>query len=598
MNRLLLGILVPGVCLFTSVWVVDARAQDGPVAPAQTCGDGVIDTGETCDDGNTTAGDGCSPTCMEECPDKIVGLKVQRVIHDGDILDVRGTLATDQVVVRLCPPNLRVASILSRLDINGDGVPDNSPDTDGDGLPDNWELGGVETVDLDGDGRPDDRVVFYPAPTAVVPGTPPTPIFTRRAVATSALNADTDGDGLSDFVEVFGLAFIDDNADGILDPAEWSDRNDDGLPSPGERPVASDTQTRDPRGGALLHDFDGFVFTDPTNPDTDGDGPPDSEDREPLINPRSFGLRQDFIVRFEVEDNPDIDKDGLGNGMDMGNDLLTTEAPGLREDQSQVIDNPQNVRELLALFREDLLQERAVPESTIEDLIGADWDGNGLWRTTDVREWSLIIDDGAGIAPPPEFFRLDPVDPGTNLYSQQSFDDLAARYDQLRSADKLYGGRGIGLGWQEILKPSSTDQFVPDTRIWAILYAWRMPGFDIDGDGFIGVPNLSSTFAVDGRISVALERTTTTSLFSLTDDVPVGTRADDLIKPFDDRIDIAAPSVTDPQLDGVVEAPDLAQWFRGLGCGAMGLVSLMGMVTSLTAVRLRRRRAPHAHTGG
>ena len=114
-------------------------------------------------------------------------------------------------VCRLNPPSLRAAAVLSQLDVDGDGVPDNSPDTDGDGLPDNWELRGVDAL------AGKDLVVFFPAPSAIVPGTPPTPVFARRAVPTDAYNADTDGDGLSDFVEVFGLMFMDDNHNGVLD---------------------------------------------------------------------------------------------------------------------------------------------------------------------------------------------------------------------------------------------------------------------------------------------------------------------------------------------------------------------------------------------
>ena len=36
----------------------------------------------------------------------------------------------------------------------------------------------------------------------------------------------------------------------------------------------------------------------------------------------------------------------------------------------------------------------------------------------------------------------------------------------------------VGMGWQDLLKPSGTTQFIPDERVWAILYSWRMPGFE------------------------------------------------------------------------------------------------------------------------
>lgn len=486
---------------------------------------------------------------------------------------------------RLSTPNLSVAAILSRLDIDGDGVPDNAPDTDGDGLPDNWEVGGLEALTASGDVV--DRRVFYPAPSAIVPGTPPTPIFTRLAVATDALNPDTDGDGLSDFVEVFGLKFIDDNGNGLLDSNEWTDKNGDGLPSPGEFPI-DNSQV----GTVLLHDFDGFVFTDPTNPDTDGDGRKDGEDNDPLINPRAFGI-ETIIVRFNAEGNEDVDQDGLGNGMDMGNDLVSTDGPGVRD--FEVIDNPENTQELLQLFRADLLGEGIIPESAIEDLLGADWDGNGLWRTTDVRIWSLVID-------PADPARLPPADLFTVgddlLYATQTFDELAALYNDDPNY-KVYGTRGIGLGWQDLLEPSGSTDFVPDPRVWAILYAWRMPGFDIDGDGFIGVPNLSSTRArpspenADVELAtVALKRVGQTDTFTLANDVPIGSQVD---RPFDDRIEFcdicdgANPQdeeTGEPTLNGQIEPPPI---FSGLSCGAFGMMSIVVMLLGLAVPRFCRR---------
>jgi hypothetical protein len=506
-------------------------------------------------------------------------------------------------VCRLNPPNLRAAAVLSQLDVDGDGVPDNSPDTDGDGLPDNWELGGVDAV------AGKDLVVFFPAPSAIVPGTPPTPIFARRAVATDAYNADTDGDGLSDFVEVFGLMFIDDNHNGILDEDEWSEdpSNRNGLPNPGEYPLdqspasGKPSTLQDLQGHFLLHDYDGFLFTDPTNPDTDGDGEPDGTDLDPLINRKSFGLTGNIMVRFEAAGDPDIDKDGLGNAMDMGNDLTTAEAPGLR--QSQAVDNPANLRQMLKLFRSDLLKQGVVPESAMEDLTGADWDGNGLWRTTDVRKWSLVIDPDptdptAEVIPPSEFFRLDPNDPRTNLYRTQTFEHLRDLFNAPDFA--LYGGRGIGLGWQEVLKPSSREQFpqfIPDLRIWAILYAWRMPGFDIDGDGFVGVPNIPSTVAnaVDPSVaSVALCRRDATGSFDLDDQVPLSVAAPQTLcqaaEPFDDRIPIGDAEVEPPELNGSIEAPQVARLFRNMGCGAAAMIPLVFLATTLCLVKWARRR--------
>ncbi len=490
--------------------------------------------------------------------------------------------------------NLAVASILSRLDIDGDGLPDNSPDTDGDGLPDNWELGGIAEDDTN------DRVVFFPAPSAIIPGTPPTPIFTRRAVATNAFMWDSDGDGLSDYIEVFGLAFIDEDGNGLLDRDEWQDTNSDGLPSPGEYPL-DNTREDDgayvPNEFTMLHDFDGFIFTDPTNPDTDGDSSSDSEDLEPLINPRSFGNTSDFIIRFGAEDNPDIDLDGLGNGMDMGNDLVSSDGPGVLDYEG--IDNPENVSDLLRLFRSDLLGEDVAPESVIEDLLGADWDGNGLWRTTDVRNWSIIIDPSdEATQPPSQFFRLDPNDEETNLFVQQTLEYLQNRFNSVDY--RHYAGRGIGLGWQDVLRPPSTTEFIPDKRIWAILYAWRMPGFDIDGDGFVGVPNLSSTAPANtepastgntAETQIAAVGLRSGSRGSYTALEATVSSSDTTARPFDDRITIIEDvEASDPKLDGIIEVEALTRFIEQIGCGGIGMVTLLAIGLGLGLLRRRTRR--------
>ena len=481
---------------------------------------------------------------------------------------------------RLVDPNLRVAAILNRLDIDGDGLPDNAPDTDGDGLPDNWEVGGFEA--LTGAGEETDRVVFFPSPSPIVPGTPPTPVFSRLAVATSALDPDTDGDGLTDFVEVFGLLFIDENLDGILNSNEWNDKNGDGLPSPGEWALDNAAEEQN-----LLHDFDGFVFTDPTNDDTDGDGRSDAVDNDPLINPRAFGNADQFIIKFNVAGDEDADNDGIGNGMDLGNDLVEGDG-GVVTRTFQELDNPENIRDLIELFRPDLLAAGVMPESQIEDLLGADWDSNGLWRTTDVREWSIVIDpDDPATLPPGEFFHVD----GHALYATQTFDELEAVYNGTPAYD-VYGGRGVGLAWHNLLKPSGRTEFLPDQRVWAILYAWRTPGFDIDGDGFVGVPNLSSTTARtdDAAVaSVALQNG------RLVDTVEVAsTAARDL--PFDDRIDVAEPTTTadqeqeqvvdeEPTLNGRIKAPE---GFPTVPCGTAGVLPLLATLFGLALLRTRR----------
>ncbi|MFQ5591929.1 MAG: hypothetical protein ACE5HE_12255 [Phycisphaerae bacterium] len=516
---------------------------------------------------------------------------------------------------RLCTPNLAVAAILNQLDIDGDGIPDNSPDTDGDGLPDNWETGGLEAPNASGEDV--DRVVFYPAPTAIVPGTPPTPIFTRLAVATSALDPDTDGDGLSDYIEVFGLKYIDENGNGLfddlrapgsprggLDTLEWNDLNGDGLPSPGEHPI-DNTLTQELRQLlGMLHDFDGFVFTDPTNSDTDGDGVPDGADSDPLINLRAFGITGPFHIRFRIQNNPDIDQDGLGNAMDVGNDLTTADGAGL---DFEAIDNPESITDLLDLFRRDLLEERprpVLPESQSEDLLGADWDGNGLWRMTDVRTWHIVIGDPSvgslsdpETIPPDDLFDVG----GHKLYAAQSLEQVQAvfndpQYDvyggTVQGVGDRSGGRSrIGMGWQNLLQPSGKTQFLPDERVWAILYSWRMPGFDIDGDGFVGVPNPTNTAGSEDLVSAFLRRASETAPYQLDGDATTAQIEETNGRAFDDLIEVwqgAESTSTGPSLNGVIEAPpELAL------CGTIAPPTILLLVAGLVAPRcVRRRRSP------
>ena len=492
------------------------------------------------------------------------------------------------VVQRLFPANVLPAFVLGQMDIDGDGIPDNSPDTDGDGLPDSWETGGIESPTSAG--LIVDRVVPFSRPTAIVPGGTPQPLFSRVPVQTSALSADTDADGLTDFVEVFGLKFIDDNNNGRLDfvytdlngngrwdPGEpidpasgWMDLNGDGMPSIGEWPLYNQLFTPDGIPVVGDNDYDGFCFTDPTNPDTDGDGIPDGIDPDPLINPRAFGARttSPSIIRGPLDQgDQDFDNDGLGNSQDLLNDV------------TGLVDNPTDLREILALFRpQDLdVSPVTVAEAQIEDLLGIDWDGNGLWRTTDVQDFTLVIADPALRFPgdpleTPALFEVGTV----KLYAPQSFAEVQSRW----AADISYTRRGMGMGYQSLLRPPARNAnvFISDPRIWTVLYAWRMPGIDLDGNGFIGVPSVSTT-----QTSVTGQRPALVN-----NAVQLVDAGNVTAQPIDQRFPIAPPRP--PGLDGIIEASPL---FANLNCGAiscggMSLLSL-GLLGLVSLLPLRRR---------
>ncbi|MBI4578111.1 MAG: hypothetical protein HY718_00320 [Planctomycetes bacterium] len=504
----------------------------------------------------------------------------------------------------LVPANVRPVVVLGQLDIDQDGFADAAEDSDGDGLPDNLERGGVEPI------AGLDRQVSFPSPAAVRSSVGATFLLSRAPVGTDADEFDSDRDGLSDFVEVFGLKFIDDNGssrldfepnvdfddannngrwdpgEAILATAEWLDLNMDGMPSIGEWPLANlfatvDGDVKDGSGNPYVyvlddcngdfvpetvrvwwnlpanqqpdaafancanpsttlgqeavdagvvddngdgvpdgvvvdgvrhelvrrqHDFDGFVFTDPGDPDTDGDGIKDGVDRDPLVNANliapAFGSGFERALAPSPDDE-DLDNDGLGDGSDFGNDL------------SQIVDFPSDIAARLDAAsppdRRSGCATPTIPESLIEDVLAADWNGDGLWRLTEdasnYREGIPVAaagqDNCVQTLYGSEHNTLFVVG-ARRLYGENP---LLAAADGCRTPDDLpaqacgltaYGQRGMGMGWQEKLLQAArtkTGPYFPDPRLWAILYAWRMPGFDIDGNGRLGV--FENTFSTD-----------------------------------------------------------------------------------------------------
>lgn len=497
----------------------------------------------------------------------------------------------------LDPPNGRPAAVLGQLDIDGDSFADAATDSDGDGLPDNFEIGGVEPL------PGPDRVVSFPAPAAVRSAQVPSFLLSRPPVTTKADQYDTDADGLSDFIEVFGLKFIDDNDNGRLDfepnvdfldanangrwdlgesvfsSAEWMDLNMDGMPSIGEWPLANifglAEGVVDANGNAFVYvmddcngdslpetvriiwnvpagqrlaagvagcaappqsfpegiiddnrdgfpdrvvvdgisytifqrkyDYDGFVFTDPTKWDTDSDSLSDGEDRDPLVNPQTVASA--FGSGFEralapSPDDQDLDNDGLGDGSDFGND-----------DES-VVDFPSDIAERIKNSappdRETGCATPTLPDGLIEDILDDDWNGDGMWRLSDASQYRIgIAVPAAGASNCVQQIYGSEHDAlfmvgSHKLYAESPF--LSAAQACRTPADFApkacvaaddFTVRGAGMGWQEKLLQAARAKttFFPDPRLWAILYAWRTPGFDIDGNGRTGV--FDNNFSTD-----------------------------------------------------------------------------------------------------
>jgi hypothetical protein len=254
-----------------------------------------------------------------------------------------------------------------------------------------------------------------------------------------------------------------------------------------------------------LSDFDGFVFTDPTQFDTDADGLSDSEDRDPLVNPQTVAPA--FGTGFEralapSPDDQDLDNDGLGDGSDFGNDLIAqVDFP------SDIADR---VKDAAPPDRFSGCDTPTLPEALIEDVLDDDWNGDGMWRLTDETTFRFGIPVPAAGQPScleqlygSEYESLFVVNShalyGENplLSSALACKAPAELPDKACVEPSTYNQRGTGMGWQEKLLQAARARttFFPDVRLWAILYAWRVPGFDIDGNGRTGT--YDNSFSTD-----------------------------------------------------------------------------------------------------
>ena len=238
--------------------------------------------------------------------------------------------------------------LASETDSDGDGLSDYeelliygtdflNPDTDGDGIPDGLEVSlGTDPLDIDSDGdglldgdnitvnSSDPRYEEWAAAGIVFTddgglrtffgeqsfGTDPLNADTdgdglsdgeEALLCTDPLKVDTDGDGLSDFDEIFVYLTdpcdIDTDGDGLLDGFNITVSSGD--PRYEEWAAAGIVFTDD---GGLRTFFGELSFgTDPNNPDTDGDGLSDGEEvllgTDPLLAPTTT-----TIAPFTVSD--------------------------------------------------------------------------------------------------------------------------------------------------------------------------------------------------------------------------------------------------------------------------------------------------------
>jgi len=260
---------------------------------------------------------------------------------DGDAVndgaEVNGNPGSDPLDACDPDPNDPLCGTTPSVDTDGDGLTDdveeaigtdpNDPDTDGDGLTDGYEVGTSRTdpldVDTDNDGVEDGDEVDD--------GTDP--LDPCDPVASAACTRDTDGDGLTDYLE------------GILgtNPTD-SDTDNDGLTDGdevfeyGTNPTKSDTDGDGLTDGQEVN----VTNTDPTNADTDGDGLTDGQEvntigTDPLDEDTDGDGLTDGEEVFEHHTDPlepDTDGDGIDDGdeVDAGTDPLDACSPNITAD--------------------------------------------------------------------------------------------------------------------------------------------------------------------------------------------------------------------------------------------------------------------------
>ena len=262
-------------------------------------------------------------------------------VFESSIADVDGDGVANQndpANGNACVPNANSVACLA-MDGDGDGLTNGqedalgtsrgNSDTDGDGTNDGVEVGGNVNapVDSDGDGTPN---VFESSVTdtdgdgvtnqndsangnACVPNANSAACLAvdsdsdgltnaqEDALGTSRGNADTDGDGISDGVEVGG------------DPADPTDTDGDGIPDVFEAGDSAADADSDNDG---IADSD-EVGADPLHPvDTDGDGTPDYLDTDS----DGDGVADAIEVGANAGNPRDSDNDGTPDYLDTDSD--------------------------------------------------------------------------------------------------------------------------------------------------------------------------------------------------------------------------------------------------------------------------------------
>ena len=284
---------------------------------------------------------------------------------------------------------------------------------------------------------------------------------------------DTDCDGLTD-AEEFGTVYP---GGGTTDPTN-PDTDGDGIPDGVE---LGRTSSPDPFCEPyFVGDADPTTTTDPTNPDTDGDGLLDGEEDK---------NRNGRVDPGETDpNNPDTDGDGLPDGLEVktGTDPLKRDTDGdglpdgvedsnrngifephLRETDPR---NPDTDGDGLLDGEEDLNWNQIVDPGETDPLVpdnpNVDSDGDGLTDEEEIRLGTDPTDpdtDGDGLTDGEEVaLGTNPLSKDTDCDGISDFEELSLGTDPLL-ADTDGDGLpdGLELGRTQSPEPSCAGRFLP-----------------------------------------------------------------------------------------------------------------------------------------